>query len=228
MRCLLTPAPSNAFQTGTIRFEEAKASQSDGGGSFKLSLYVCMKVSLMVIWSTGTNAWCSCQHRDDRHRWENNMSLLGDESSMIRPSKDKEPIGSNYGIWESSARINQFFSWKTPDKTGKSTHRLTKSVTKLGTVFLFRHEFFIARFNHPFFSQNHQKNPVQVKRSRVRSEIACQEPARIHCRSRVLVQITRMSPQSPFSSLKAHCPVHLPYRCTSDPAFPPSKCLYYK
>jgi hypothetical protein len=55
-----------------------------------------------------------------------------------------------------------------------------------------------------------------------------EEPARTHCRSRVLVQITRMYSLSLFSSLKAHCRVHLPYRCTSDPVFSPGKCLYYK
>jgi hypothetical protein len=37
--------PSNAFSTATILFEEAKASQSDGDGFFKLSLFECESVS---------------------------------------------------------------------------------------------------------------------------------------------------------------------------------------
>jgi hypothetical protein len=44
-----TLAPSNAFQADAIRFEEAKATQSDGGGSFTLSLCVSVNVSLMVM-----------------------------------------------------------------------------------------------------------------------------------------------------------------------------------
>jgi hypothetical protein len=44
-----TAAPSHAFQTGAILFEEPTASQSGGGGSFKLCLYVNVKVSLMVM-----------------------------------------------------------------------------------------------------------------------------------------------------------------------------------
>jgi hypothetical protein len=35
--------------TDTIEFEETKASQSDGGSSFTLSLYVSVKISLMVM-----------------------------------------------------------------------------------------------------------------------------------------------------------------------------------
>jgi hypothetical protein len=38
-----TGAPSNAVQADVIQFEEAKASQLDGDGSFKLSLYVNVK-----------------------------------------------------------------------------------------------------------------------------------------------------------------------------------------
>jgi hypothetical protein len=37
------------FQTGAMQFEEVKASQSDGGGPFKLSLCASVKVSLMVM-----------------------------------------------------------------------------------------------------------------------------------------------------------------------------------
>jgi hypothetical protein len=44
-----TPAPSDVFQADAIQFEEEKASQSDGGDSFMLSLYVSVKVSLMVM-----------------------------------------------------------------------------------------------------------------------------------------------------------------------------------
>jgi hypothetical protein len=44
-----TAAPFDAFQTDAIQFEDAKASQSDGGGFFKLSLYLNVKVSLMVM-----------------------------------------------------------------------------------------------------------------------------------------------------------------------------------
>jgi hypothetical protein len=44
-----TLAPSNAFQADAIRFEEVKAGQSDGGGSFKLCLCVNRKVLLMVM-----------------------------------------------------------------------------------------------------------------------------------------------------------------------------------
>jgi hypothetical protein len=48
IRMIRTAAPSNAFQTSAILFEEPTANQSSCGGSFKLSLYVNMKVSLMV------------------------------------------------------------------------------------------------------------------------------------------------------------------------------------
>jgi hypothetical protein len=41
-------APCNAFQADSIQFEEAKASQSDGGSPLKLSLYVSVKVSLVM------------------------------------------------------------------------------------------------------------------------------------------------------------------------------------
>jgi hypothetical protein len=43
------PAPSDAFQADAIQFEEAKARQSDGDGSFTLSLDVSVKISLMVV-----------------------------------------------------------------------------------------------------------------------------------------------------------------------------------
>jgi hypothetical protein len=39
-----------------IQFEEAKASQSDGSDSVKLSLYMNVKVSQIVMGSTDTNA----------------------------------------------------------------------------------------------------------------------------------------------------------------------------
>jgi hypothetical protein len=38
---------SDAFQADAIAFQESKAGQSDGGGSFTLSLYV--KVFLMMM-----------------------------------------------------------------------------------------------------------------------------------------------------------------------------------
>jgi hypothetical protein len=41
------PASSDAFQAAAIQFEEA--SQSDGGGAFKLSLYLSVKVSLRMM-----------------------------------------------------------------------------------------------------------------------------------------------------------------------------------
>jgi hypothetical protein len=44
-----TQASSDTFQSNAIQFEEVKASQSDGGGSFTLSLYVSVKMSLMVM-----------------------------------------------------------------------------------------------------------------------------------------------------------------------------------
>jgi hypothetical protein len=44
-----TAAPSDAFQSDAIQFEEANASQADGGGAFKLSLHVSVKVSLRAI-----------------------------------------------------------------------------------------------------------------------------------------------------------------------------------
>jgi hypothetical protein len=44
-----TVSPSNAFLTDTVQFEEAKASQLDGGGSFRLSLCASVKVSLVVM-----------------------------------------------------------------------------------------------------------------------------------------------------------------------------------
>jgi hypothetical protein len=43
-----TPAPSDAFQADILQFEEAKASQSEGE-SFRLSLYMNVKASLMVM-----------------------------------------------------------------------------------------------------------------------------------------------------------------------------------
>jgi hypothetical protein len=51
-----TAARSDAFRADAIWFEEAKASQSDGGSLFKLKLYVSVKASLTVIWSAGLNA----------------------------------------------------------------------------------------------------------------------------------------------------------------------------
>jgi hypothetical protein len=39
----------HAFPIDAIQFEEVKPSQSDGGGSFKLSLYASVKVSLMMM-----------------------------------------------------------------------------------------------------------------------------------------------------------------------------------
>jgi hypothetical protein len=44
-----TPAPSDAFLTDAIQFEEAKASHLNGGESFKLSLCASVTVSLMVM-----------------------------------------------------------------------------------------------------------------------------------------------------------------------------------
>jgi hypothetical protein len=44
-----TAPPSNFFPPDATQFEEIKASQSDGGGSSKLSLYVSVKVSLMMM-----------------------------------------------------------------------------------------------------------------------------------------------------------------------------------
>jgi hypothetical protein len=38
-----------AFPIDAIQFEEAKASQSDGGGSFKLGLCGSVKVSLLLM-----------------------------------------------------------------------------------------------------------------------------------------------------------------------------------
>jgi hypothetical protein len=43
-----TPVSADTFQADSIQFEEAKTSQSDGGGSFKLRLYVNVKVFLMI------------------------------------------------------------------------------------------------------------------------------------------------------------------------------------
>jgi hypothetical protein len=48
-----TASPSNAFPTDVIQFEEIKKTQSDGGGSFKLSLCANAKVSLIMISSIG-------------------------------------------------------------------------------------------------------------------------------------------------------------------------------
>jgi hypothetical protein len=48
-RIMGTPARSDAFQSYSIRLEEAKASQSDGACSFKLSLHVSGKVPLILI-----------------------------------------------------------------------------------------------------------------------------------------------------------------------------------
>jgi hypothetical protein len=47
---------SDAFSTDAIQFEEVKAGQSDDSGSIKLSLSASVKVSPMVMQSTGTNA----------------------------------------------------------------------------------------------------------------------------------------------------------------------------
>jgi hypothetical protein len=44
-----TVAPSNAFSADVIRYQKAKASRSDGGTSFSLSLCMSVKVSLMVM-----------------------------------------------------------------------------------------------------------------------------------------------------------------------------------
>jgi hypothetical protein len=44
-----TPGPYDALQTDAIPFEDARASQSDCGGSFRLSLYMDVKVSLMAM-----------------------------------------------------------------------------------------------------------------------------------------------------------------------------------
>jgi hypothetical protein len=63
-----TASPSNALLADAIQFEEMKASQSDGGGSFTLSLYASVKVSLMMISSIGMNAGYSRQHRGYRHQ----------------------------------------------------------------------------------------------------------------------------------------------------------------
>jgi hypothetical protein len=41
--------PFDAFQTDAISFEGAKVSQSDGGGSFKLSLCLIAKVFMIVM-----------------------------------------------------------------------------------------------------------------------------------------------------------------------------------
>jgi hypothetical protein len=46
----------DAFPTNAIQFEEVKAGQSDDGGSIKLTLSASVKVSLIVMQSTGTNA----------------------------------------------------------------------------------------------------------------------------------------------------------------------------
>jgi hypothetical protein len=64
-----TAAPSDGFPTNAVQFEDAKASQSDGGDSFKLSLCASVKVSLMVMSSIGTNARSPSQHRGHRHQW---------------------------------------------------------------------------------------------------------------------------------------------------------------
>jgi hypothetical protein len=44
-----TAAPSDTFQTDAIQFEETKTSQSDGGSFFKLSLYMNVKIPLIVM-----------------------------------------------------------------------------------------------------------------------------------------------------------------------------------
>jgi hypothetical protein len=43
-----TASTFNAFPTDAIQFEDAKASESDGSRSFKLSLCVTVKISLMI------------------------------------------------------------------------------------------------------------------------------------------------------------------------------------
>jgi hypothetical protein len=41
-----------------------------------MNLCAKVKASLTIMWSTGTIAWCPCQHRIYRLRWEDNMSLF--------------------------------------------------------------------------------------------------------------------------------------------------------
>jgi hypothetical protein len=43
---------------------------------FRLSVCASVKVCLMVMLSTGANAWYPRQRRGYRHQWENDMSLL--------------------------------------------------------------------------------------------------------------------------------------------------------
>jgi hypothetical protein len=57
-----TASPSEAFAIDVIQFEDIKASQSDGDGFFRRSLYAIVKVFLMVMSLTGMNARCLCQH----------------------------------------------------------------------------------------------------------------------------------------------------------------------
>jgi hypothetical protein len=42
-------APLDAFQVDAMRFEKVKQNRSNGGGSFKASVYVSVKVPLMIM-----------------------------------------------------------------------------------------------------------------------------------------------------------------------------------
>jgi hypothetical protein len=121
-----------------------------GGESFKLSLDVTVKVSLIVMWSTGTNARCSRQYRGDWHRWKNNMSFLGEEWPLIiQVSKDEEPIGSDDGVWK--------WFWST-----YSTSRLASYLVDDMTLWIWCLELFSMTC--PGFSEERWKAHARVFR----------------------------------------------------------------